>query len=59
MKNELLFEVEIAYIDGDTELEKLYGNEVPVIHINGEHHDFYKVDPDRFKASLERHRQHQ
>lgn len=59
MKNELLFEVEIAYIDGDTELEKLYGNEVPVIHINGEHHDFYKVDPERFKASLERHRQRQ
>lgn len=59
MKNELLFEVEIAYIDGDTELEKLYGNEVPVIHINGEHHDFYKVDPERFKASLEKHRQRQ
>jgi len=59
MKNELLFEVEIAYIDGDTELEELYGNEVPVIHINGEHHDFYKVDPERFKASLEKHRQRQ
>ena len=59
MKNELLFEVEIAYIDGNTELEKLYGNEVPVIHINGEHHDFYKVDPERFKASLEKHRQRQ
>ena len=59
MKNELLFEVEIAYIDGNTELEKLYGNEVPVIHINGEHHDFYRVDPERFKASLEKHRQRQ
>ena len=59
MKNELVFEVEIAYIDGDTELEKLYGNEVPVIHINGEHHDFYKVDSERFKASLEKHHQRQ
>jgi hypothetical protein len=37
----------------------LYGHEVPVIHIDGEHHDFYKVDPIRFKSSLEKHRQRQ
>jgi len=59
MRKELAFEIEIIYIDGDAELEKLYGNEVPVIHINGEHHDFYKVDPERFKTSLEKHRRHQ
>ena len=59
MREELAFEIEIIYIDGNPELEKLYGNEVPVIHINGEHHDFYKVDPDRFRTSLERHRRHQ
>jgi hypothetical protein len=51
--------VEILYIDGNDELEKLYGTEVPVIHINGEHHDFYKVDPVRFKTSLEKYRLHQ
>ena len=59
MREELAFEIEIIYIDGNLELEKLYGNEVPVIHINGEHHDFYKVDPERFRTSLEKHRRHQ
>jgi glutaredoxin len=59
MREELAFEIEIIYIDGDAELEKLYGNEVPVIHINGEHHDFYRVDRDRFRTSLEKHRRHQ
>jgi len=59
MREELAFEIEIIYIDGNPELEKLYGHEVPVIHINGEHHDFYRVDPERFRISLERHRRHQ
>ena len=59
MREELAFEIEIIYIDGNPELEKLYGNEVPVIHINGEHHDFYKVDPERFRTSLEKHHRHQ
>ena len=59
LKDELNFEIEVKFIDGSNELEKLYGNEVPVIHIDGEHHDFYKVDPIRFKSSLEKHRQRQ
>jgi len=59
MKNELNFEIEKIFIDGDSELEKLYGEQVPVIHIDGAHHDFFKVDPERFKASLEKHRQRQ
>ena len=59
MREELAFEIEIIYIDGSPELEKLYGNEVPVIHINGEHHDFYRIDPERFRTSLEKHRRHQ
>ena len=59
LKNELNFEIEIKYIDGLSELEMLYGHEVPVIHIDGEHHDFYKVDPMRFRSSLEKHRQRQ
>ena len=57
LKEELDFEVEVNFIDGDIELEKLYGNEVPVIHIDGEHHDFYRVDSERFRSSLEKHRQ--
>lgn len=59
LREELAFSLDVVYIDGNPELEKLYGNEVPVIHINGEHHDFYKVDPERFRSSLERHRRHQ
>jgi len=59
MREELAFTIDVIYIDGNPELEKLYGNEVPVIHINGEHHDFYKVDPERFRTSLEKHRRHQ
>jgi glutaredoxin len=56
---ELTFTLEVLYIDGNAELEKLYGTEVPVIHINGEHHDFYKVDLVRFRTCLEKYRQHQ
>jgi glutaredoxin len=59
LKEELNFEIEVKYVDGSQELEKLYGHEVPVIHIDGEHHDFFKVDPKRFKSSLEKHRQRQ
>jgi glutaredoxin len=59
LAQDLEFSVEILYIDGNEELEKLYGTEVPVIHINGEHHDFYRVDPVRFKTSLEKYRLHQ
>jgi glutaredoxin len=58
MQAELGFTIEEIYIDGDQELERLYGEQVPVIHINGEHHDFWRVNPERFRSSLERHRQH-
>ena len=59
LQEELNFDFEIIYIDGDDQLEKLYGHEVPVTHIDGVHHDIYKVDPERFKSSLEKHRRHQ
>ncbi len=59
MQEELNFEIEVIDIDESVELIKLYSDQVPVIHIDGLHHDFYKVDPDRFRSSLERHRQHQ
>jgi glutaredoxin len=58
LKSELNFEIKIIYIDGNPELEKLYGEQIPVIHIDGQHHDFWRVDPERFRASLEKHRQH-
>jgi glutaredoxin len=59
LQEELSFEIEIIYIDGNEKLERLYGEQVPVTHIGGEHHDYWRVDPDRFRSSLERHRQSQ
>ena len=59
MREELKFEIEVINIDEDAELVKLYSDQVPVIHIDGTHHDFYKVDPMRFRSSLEKHRQRQ
>jgi hypothetical protein len=59
MKIELDYSIEVTYLDGNEELEKLYGEQVPVTHIDGEHHDFWRVDPERFRACLERHRQRQ
>lgn len=58
LQGELDFDLEKLFIDGDEELEKKYGEQIPVIQIDGEHHDFWRVDPDRFRSSLERHRQH-
>jgi glutaredoxin len=59
VKAELRFEIEKIFIDGDAELIKKYGEEVPVIHIDGKHHDIFRVDLNRFRSSLEKHRQHQ
>jgi hypothetical protein len=59
MQNELNFEIEEILIDGNEKLEKLYGEKIPVTQIDGVHHDFWRVDPERFKSSLEKHRQHQ
>lgn len=59
MKNELKFEIVEIFIDGDEELEKQFGEQVPVTLIDGVHHDYWRVDPIRFKSSLEKHRQHQ
>jgi len=59
LREELNFEIEVIDIDEDAELVKLYSDQVPVIHIDGVHHDFYKVDPTRFRSSLEKYRQRQ
>ena len=58
VKTELDFQIEKIYIDGDNELTNKYGEEVPVIHIDGKHHDMFRVDLERFRSSLEKHRQH-
>jgi glutaredoxin len=47
-RNEVKFEFEVIFIDGDVELENLYGEEVPVTMINGKRHDYFRVDRTRF-----------
>ena len=52
MRNELDFQITKILIDGNAELEKKYGDQVPVILINNEPHDFFRVDPERFRLAL-------
>ena len=59
LKDELNFEIEEILIDGNQELQSLYGEQIPVTHIDGVHHDYWRVDPERVRSSLEKHRQRQ
>ena len=59
MKDELEFSIDVILIDGNPELEKLYGEKIPVTQIDGQHHDFWRIDPERFRSSLLIYRQHQ
>jgi glutaredoxin len=54
---EIPFDLEVIYIDGNQELERLYGEEVPVTLINGAKHDYFKVDKKRFSEAILRQRQ--
>lgn len=46
------FDINVTLIDGNPELEREYGEQVPVIHINGQAHDFFRVDPAKFKKAI-------
>ena len=56
LQNELAqsspFEIEVALIDGQPGLEAEYGEQVPVTLIDGKVHDFWRIDPERFKKAL-------
>jgi len=52
IQQELSFTIEIIYIDKNIELEEKYGEQVPVILINGENHDFFKLNEKRFRKAL-------
>ena len=54
---EIPFDLEVIYIDGDQELERLYGEEVPVTLINGAKHDYFRVEKKRFSEAILRQRQ--
>ena len=54
---EIPFDLEVIYIDRDQELERLYGEEVPVTLINGAKYDYFRVDKKRFSEAILRQRQ--
>ena len=39
-------------VDADPELRRRFSDEVPVTFVDGDQHDFWRVDPDRLRAAL-------
>jgi glutaredoxin len=56
MQEELDFEIEIVDITTNSQLEHMYTDQIPVIHIDGQHHDYWRVDPEKFRTALLEHR---
>ena len=52
VKFENKFSLEIKLIDNNSELEKEYGEQVPVILIDGKVHDYWRVDLARFNKAI-------
>jgi glutaredoxin len=52
LQKELNFTITKVFIDGNPELEAKYGEQVPVILINNQQHDFFRVDPERFRRAF-------
>lgn len=52
LKKEVSFTIEIKLIDHDPDLEKKYGEQVPVIFIDDKIHDYWRVDPKRFLKAI-------
>jgi glutaredoxin len=52
VQGEANFELIEIFIDGQPDLIELYGEQVPVIQIDGMTHDYFKVDRVRFLAAL-------
>ena len=52
VKQENNFSLEIKLIDNNSELEKEYGEQVPVILIDQKVHDYWRVDLPRFTKAF-------
>ncbi|MEY3127814.1 MAG: hypothetical protein RIS06_370 [Actinomycetota bacterium] len=50
--DELKFELDIKLIDNDIKLQEEYGEQVPVILIEGKVHDYWRVDLERFTKAV-------
>jgi glutaredoxin len=46
------YEITEILIDGEPDLIELYGEQVPVIHIDGKPHDYFRVNPERFLKAI-------
>ena len=42
---------ELSILD-DPDLSTRYGEYIPVVFVDGEQHDFWRVSPDRLRAAL-------
>ena len=52
IRNEFEFTITKILIDGNAGLEEKYGEQGPVILINNQPHDFFRVDPERFRLAI-------
>jgi glutaredoxin len=52
VKSKITFDLEIKLIDDNPELEKAYGEQVPVILIDQQPHDYWRLDVDRFTKAI-------
>jgi glutaredoxin len=50
--SELKFELDIKLIDDDIKLQEEFGEQVPVILIEGKVHDYWRVDLERFTKAV-------
>ena len=50
--DELKFELDVKLIDNDIKLQEEYGEQVPVILIEGIVHDYWRVDLERFTKAV-------
>lgn len=46
------FDLEITLLDEFPELEKEYGEQIPVIIIDGKIHDYWRLDVERFTKAI-------
>ena len=52
LRRELSFELEVRDVDSDPELERRYGELVPVLALDGQTVCQYRLDPAKLRARL-------
>jgi len=50
--SELNVGYEVEEIQNNPELMHEYGEEIPVIFVDGKRHDYWRVDPERLRKAL-------